>query len=613
MRTAFSHYCAVGLALALAGCSGRSQPSLLPSGVTANAVPAAGASATLVIRIKVPKPKVSHSGLRPAYVSRATKAMTIDFKGPTHTSETFDLDVAARPLPAGCARAAGGFLCTESIGLQACPSKADCYHGEIATYDAIKCVGQLCYVPPSANELSANQEIAFSVAAGKNGLAFTLDGIPTAVEIQKAADSPLTPNGSNFEVSKCETGRHPALNVYGLDADGNTIVGSGAPTVALASNDSSNLAIGRTAPKAPNAFHFVFPPVLKSATIPAANTSVTITATVTPLGDSGAKTAITKKLSVTFNGEICGVFTEYPVPTASSDPIGISASADGTVWFTEFLGGNVGKVTGGHISEQPGLHSEPGQEPVGIVAAPAHQEYYAESGSSANGINYFETSGSTITAEQFLTDPTPSSAPYGVASPKYGGTTVHVYFTESAGNKIGMVGVAGIGESAQIPGSNNEPLEITFGPDGALWFTNYGSNSIGRVVPGFSPGGGTFTITPIPTLYSAPYGITPGPDGDLWFTENLGNKIGYITTSGKITDMPIPTSNSEPYGIIAGADGALWFTEGNGNKIGRITTTGTITELPLKHANSVPWGITNATDGSLWFTESAANNIVHLQ
>ena len=37
-------------------------------------------------------------------------------------------------------------------------------------------------------------------------------------------------------------------------------------------------------------------------------------------------------------------------------------------------------------------------------------------------------------------------------------------------------------------------------------------------------------------------------------------KIGRITTAGVITEFAIPTANGEPLGIAAGPDGALWFT-----------------------------------------------------
>ena len=36
------------------------------------------------------------------------------------------------------------------------------------------------------------------------------------------------------------------------------------------------------------------------------------------------------------------------------------------------------------------------------------------------------------------------------------------------------------------------------------------------------------TEFPVPTAGSAPRDITTGPDGNLWFTEYLGNKIGVL-------------------------------------------------------------------------------------
>ena len=96
--------------------------------------------------------------------------------------------------------------------------------------------------------------------------------------------------------------------------------------------------------------------------------------------------------------------------------------------------------------------------------------------------------------------------------------------------------------------------------------------------------------TGIPTASSF-NGITAGPDGALWFTEYGTNKIGRITTAGAITEFAL-AANSEPYHIVAGPDGALWFTEAGTNKIGRITTTGTITEYPVPTPGSEPFDIT---------------------
>src|SRR5713226_9253788 len=102
------------------------------------------------------------------------------------------------------------------------------------------------------------------------------------------------------------------------------------------------------------------------------------------------------------------------------------------------------------------------------------------------------------------------------------------------------------------------------------------------------------------TVTSNPVVITAGPDGALWFTERFANKIGRIDTSGNITEFAIPTVVSFPQGITAGPDGALWFTE-NTSKIGRITTVGVVTEFPVPTVNGALRGITAGPDGNLWF------------
>lgn len=83
---------------------------------------------------------------------------------------------------------------------------------------------------------------------------------------------------------------------------------------------------------------------------------------------------------------------------------------------------------------------------------------------------------------------------------------------------------------------------------------------------------GTITAFPAPTSASEPQGITAGPDGNLWFTEWGGNKIGRISPSGSIAQFPVPISAGQLFGITAGPDNNLWFTEEYDNTIGRITS-----------------------------------------
>jgi len=95
---------------------------------------------------------------------------------------------------------------------------------------------------------------------------------------------------------------------------------------------------------------------------------------------------------------------------------------------------------------------------------------------------------------------------------------------------------------------------------------NEHASQIGRISTS-----GKITEFPIPTGCSQPIEITAGPDGNLWFTEYCSNKIGRISMSGTITEFTVP-GFSTPWGIAVGPDSNLWFTETYPNQIGRITS-----------------------------------------
>jgi sugar lactone lactonase YvrE len=187
------------------------------------------------------------------------------------------------------------------------------------------------------------------------------------------------------------------------------------------------------------------------------------------------------------------------------------------------------------------------------------------------------------------------------------GADGNMWFTESRGNRIGRITMAGvITEFSAGLTSGAGPAGIAAGPDGNLWFTEYDGNRIGRITPlgvvtEFSAG---------ITAGALPSGITAGPDGNLWFTEYSGNRIGRITT-GRVTEFSAGlTPGGRPESIARGPDGNLWFTESRGNRIGRITPDGVITEFSAGlSAGASPAGITAGPDGNLWFTEYDGNRI----
>src|SRR5437667_93285 len=95
---------------------------------------------------------------------------------------------------------------------------------------------------------------------------------------------------------------------------------------------------------------------------------------------------------------------EFPIPTSSSGPWGITAGADGNLWFTEHTKSKIGRVT------TTGVFTE-------------------------------------------FRVPTPTSHPRGITS----GADGNLWFTEDAANKIGRVTPAGAFTEFLIPTPSSIP------------------------------------------------------------------------------------------------------------------------------------------------------------
>ncbi len=157
------------------------------------------------------------------------------------------------------------------------------------------------------------------------------------------------------------------------------------------------------------------------------------------------------------------------------------------------------------------------------------------------------------------------------------------------------------------------PRDITAGPDGNVWFTEFAELScIGRITP-------TGVVTEFPASLgdwlpgvSLPLAdITAGPDGNLWFLafEGPNGNIGRMTPQGIVTRFRYRTGNAYTHqlSITAGPDGNLWFTTSTAGilkppGVGRVTPAGVVTLFPFE--SFAPYKITAGPDGNLWATGS---------
>ncbi|HTA37620.1 MAG TPA: hypothetical protein VK760_01020, partial [Candidatus Acidoferrales bacterium] len=366
----FNRFCrtlcaGAGIAI-LAACSGGS--SAVPGTETASP-PQHVRKAKATIRITIPKRAHRlRERVRGHYVSASTKAIAITLTPDGGGSaQTFNANLT--PDSPICTPSSGTLVCTEVLALA-----PRAYTATFATYDApLDGNGN-----PQGNQLSANQNLAFAVAAGvANVVRVTLGGIPASVELVPGNPSSLTgTTGLGYSLSKCGSDR---VSVVGLDADGNAILGPGQPAAALRS-DSASLTVSNTSPATQNSFTITrpSPPPLPGAT-------VHLTATVTPIASSGGSPVSSNAIAMTFNHDICGVFTHFPVTTANSHPYGIAAGPDGNIWFTESAGNKIGKMTTvGAVTEYPVPTGASGL--TNIVAGPdSGPMWFVESSASKVG------------------------------------------------------------------------------------------------------------------------------------------------------------------------------------------------------------------------------------
>jgi len=172
-------------------------------------------------------------------------------------------------------------------------------------------------------------------------------------------------------------------------------------------------------------------------------------------------------------------------------------------------------------------------------------------------------------------------------------------------------------EITEFPvGDGAFPQGITAGPDGNIWFTETGSNRVGRITTN-----GVITHFNVGGIGRGFVGIAPGSDGRLWFcasgsTDSFQDgKIYAITTAGVSTMYNIPRAGTEPSKspqyITRGGGANDWYAD-TSYRIGRVTPSGVITQY-VHQAGVNPWGVTLGADNNVWFTAFFSDTVNRLR
>ena len=279
---------------------------------------------------------------------------------------------------------------------------------------------------------------------------------------------------------------------------------------------------------------------------------------------------------------------------------GITASAalfeavngpDGRIWFTEFSGDKLAAVTtSGTVTEysMPPANSQP----LGIVVGPDGNLW---TGGYGGVILKSTTSGATTQ--------------YPIAGAHFDQMVVgpdnNIWFTDYGNNKIGNITTAGVITAYPAP-AGWTPGGIAKGSDGNLWVCAEKSGA-GAIVKVTTAGAMTTYTTGL-SANAAPQFMTSAPDGNLYFTEpfftsTLNDHIGKVTTSGTITELGTLAPNTYPANIVVGKDGNLYFTEYSKPNLGKVTvSSGAVTETPLTLASGAHGtnAVVAGSDNNLW-------------
>jgi streptogramin lyase len=144
---------------------------------------------------------------------------------------------------------------------------------------------------------------------------------------------------------------------------------------------------------------------------------------------------------------------------------------------------------------------------------------------------------------------------------------------------------------------------IAAGPDGNIWFLEFGTTSVGRITP--SGAVTEFQLPPgLQLVRARGEELTAGPGGNMYFLTNGG--IAQMTTAG--TFAGFLGNGGPPFvpnAIAYGRDGNLWATAHNPDAVVRITPAGKVTVSPDGTFPGAAWpmGMRAGPDGTVWLYE----------
>jgi hypothetical protein len=213
----------------LTACGGGSGSMTGPS----QPIPAAPSEALTPLTLRIDRPASATNAVKRAqYVSPATQSLVYVITDPSGNAVTGGSGYVNLTTASNYCSSAGALQpLTCSVSLPIAIAQTGTYTFNVATYDAQQSASCTpAGTPACSGTLLSRASIGSTLTVGAaNSVSLTLAGVPASIRIFPASNLTMT-SGTTFSIAGA--GAHPFL-AQALDADGNVIVGTGAPSFTI--------------------------------------------------------------------------------------------------------------------------------------------------------------------------------------------------------------------------------------------------------------------------------------------------------------------------------------------------------------------------------------------
>jgi streptogramin lyase len=169
-----------------------------------------------------------------------------------------------------------------------------------------------------------------------------------------------------------------------------------------------------------------------------------------------------------------GKITLFPVADESNQITGVTLGPDGNIWFVEFDGNNIGKITPAGTVTEYNVNFGSGSYSLGIAAGSDGRIWFADDNSTTPQIGAIKTDGTGLTYySKGLSGP-----PISIVA----GPDGNLYFGET-GPTIGRITTEGVITEIPLPVTEGSfpVVSLAVGADKNIWFPNAAHSQLGML------------------------------------------------------------------------------------------------------------------------------------